>query len=111
MKEDIQAIRESQEDFQGKTTSKLDELLKALLGDTLSGSPGLTARMQSAEDALKVLEDEKTRNSVYIAIIKWLIGIIVVGIIGLLIDTIFKKPVIIYQQSSTQSSTEQIRQK
>lgn len=94
MKDDIEKLVAAQ----GQNSDKLDKLLIALKGDDL-GNKGLLKEYEETSDHVKTLMEERTRNNLYITIIRWLIGIIAVGIIGFLIDTIFnKKPIIIYQQ-------------
>jgi hypothetical protein len=69
------------------------EIKLALLGNPLSGEKGLAGRVdflnekvELQENQIKLLIEEKTRNSVYVMLIKWLLTVIGVGVIGLIFN-------------------------
>ena len=69
---------------------KLDELLDALKGNTLSGDKGLVQRILDLESEMKIYREDRTKNNIYIKIITWLIGVIAVGFIGYIISAIMQ---------------------
>jgi hypothetical protein len=76
-----------------KIQSDVTEIKLALLGNPLSGEKGLAGRVdflnekvELQENQIKLLIEEKTRNSVYIMLIKWLLTVIGVGVIGLIFN-------------------------
>jgi hypothetical protein len=69
------------------------EIKLALLGNPLSGEKGLagridflTAKVELQDNQIKLLIEEKTKNTVYVKLINWLLTVIGVGIIGLLFN-------------------------
>lgn len=76
-----------------KIQSDVTEIKLALLGNPLSGEKGLAGRVdflnekvELQENQIKLLIEEKTRNSVYVMLIKWLLTVIGVGVIGLIFN-------------------------
>jgi hypothetical protein len=76
-----------------KIQSDVSEIKLALLGNPLSGEKGLagridflTEKVDLQEIQIKILIEEKTRNSVYVMLIKWLLTVIGVGVIGLIFN-------------------------
>jgi hypothetical protein len=76
-----------------KIHSDVTEIKSALLGNPLSGEKGLTgridfltAKVELQETQIKILIEEKTKNTVYVKLINWLLTVIGVGIIGLLFN-------------------------
>ncbi|MFA5296615.1 MAG: hypothetical protein WC389_00225 [Lutibacter sp.] len=66
----------------------VSEIKLALLGNPLSGDNGLTGRitMLSAqltilESQVKILQEEKTKNTVYVKLINWLLATIAAAFI------------------------------
>lgn len=87
MQEDLKHIYEQTESH----TKKLDQILKAISGDPLSGNIGFTARLQILEKDVSDLREERIKNSVYIKIITWLSVVIGTGVIGFILSLVLKK--------------------
>jgi len=87
MEQDIKTIAKQGEE----NSDKLDKVLTALGGDLLSGNLGLTARVGSLEKDVKDLREERVKNTIYVRIITWLLGIIATGVIGYILSMIFLK--------------------
>lgn len=87
------------------------ELIKlALLGNTLAGDEGLVgeirkvkAKQENLETEVRLLRDERVKNSVYVKIITWLFCIIGIGVIGFVTDTALRKPKIQIVESGKQN--------
>lgn len=87
MEQDIKHIAEQSE----ANAVKLDQILTALTGDPISGNIGLTARVALLEKDVKDLREERVKNTIYVKIITWLLGIIATGVIGYILSLIFLK--------------------
>lgn len=77
--------------------SDVKEIKTALLGSTLSGEKGIVGRLNTIDTRqdcieleIKELRDERVKNTVYVKIITWLVGIIGAGIILSIINYLKK---------------------
>lgn len=78
--------------IQQKTNNKLDEVLKAIQGNQMSGDEGLAKRVKMLEEKEEQRSVEGAKNGVYIKIITWLAGIIVALIIAYMFDQAYNRP-------------------
>ncbi len=88
---------EKMENMVDKIQADVAEIKSALLGNTLSGDKGLTGRIdvltakqEILENQVKVLQEEKTKNNVYVKLINWLLAVVGVAFISWLF-TLLKK--------------------
>jgi len=72
-----------------KIQADVTEIKAALLGNPLSGDKGLTGRIdiltakqEILENQVKLLQEEKTKNTVYVKLINWLLAVIGVAFIS-----------------------------
>lgn len=72
-----------------KIQTDVAEIKSALLGNPLSGDKGLTgrinvltAKMEILEARVLTLQEEKTKNSVYVKLINWLLAVVGVALIS-----------------------------
>jgi len=72
-----------------KIQADVAEIKSALLGNPLSGDKGLTGRIdvltakqEILETQVKVLQEEKTKNTVYVKLINWLLAVVGVAFIS-----------------------------
>ncbi len=72
-----------------KIQDDVAEIKSALLGNPLSGDKGLTgrinvltAKMEILEARVLTLQEEKTKNTVYVKLINWLLAVVGVALIS-----------------------------
>lgn len=99
MENQLELVLENQE----KTDKKLDEVLSIFKGSELSGEPGWAKRLANLEASMQKLNEDRTRNGVYIKIIGWLAGIIITLIIAYMFNQAYSRPQQTFQQPSNQS--------
>jgi len=76
-----------------KIQQDVDLIKNALLGNNLSGDKGLIGQIAAArveidilKTELKLITEDRVKNTVYVKIITWLLAVVGVGIVGLIFN-------------------------
>lgn len=84
-----QHLRIIQED-QKQGNIKQNQVLSCLIGDAVNGNSGLVHRVQDIDKRVKDIEKKSYENQVIINQLKWVVGVILIVIIGFIINKILK---------------------
>ena len=78
------------QDDQKQSNIKTNQILSCLVGDSVNGNVGIVHRVKEIDKRLADVEKTGYENQVIINQLKWVVGVILVVIIGFIVNKILK---------------------
>ena len=73
-----------------KIEQDISVIKSAIIGNELSGDKGLVGKVEQLEEKVKILTEERIKNTVYIKQLTFVLTTVAVTVIGIIIGAIYK---------------------